>query len=86
MWSVSCQKKFEKENNMKYMRQCKLKSGNAYTVGWIEECLAVLGKRVTFEKSQDGVIWRVCEVYSRLPKQYVEDLEREHLSLAKKYK
>lgn len=69
---------------MEYMRQRKLRNGNNYTVGWIDDQLAVLGKRVSFEKIGDDIIWLVHEVYSRLPAEFVEDHARDYVDFAKK--
>jgi hypothetical protein len=42
--------------------QCKLKLGDTYTVGWIEERGARKGARV--ELKSDGQFWEVVEVYN----------------------
>jgi hypothetical protein len=43
--------------------QCRMKRGDAYTVAWIEERGAKVGKRVEL-KTGDGEIWEVITVYS----------------------
>lgn len=47
---------------MTIWKQCKFQHGNAFTVAWIDERGAIVGKDVELVTA-DGKFWRVVEVY-----------------------
>lgn len=59
---------------MGFYRQCKLKQGNAITVGWVDASIATkVGKLVTIE-GKEG-LWQIVELYG-LQKREVLDAQR----------
>jgi hypothetical protein len=61
---------------MKFYRQCKLRNGNVYTVGWIDAIHARIGNWVKMKSDESE--WIVAEVWSKLSKEYVEEHERDY--------
>jgi|GEM_PF-3902773 len=69
-----------------FMRQVEMKSGNAVRVGWIDEALAKVGKHVRDEDDDNGLVWKITQVWTRMTSKALEFEDRARKEMAKKLK
>jgi len=67
---------------MEFYRQCKLRSNGTELTCWIEERGARVGWLITLE-DYPGQLWKVMDVYTKLPKHVVFEQERDYLNQRK---
>jgi heme oxygenase len=69
-----------------FLRQVEMRSGNMVRVGWIEEDLAKVGKRVRDEDDEVGPVWKITQVYSRIAAKALDYMEKAQRDFASKLK